>query len=148
VLYGDDGYRGDPNIGNLQDTQRNEVCMPTATYESGIQISRCLPVYKLRTDAVTVQVNWYSDSSCTQAVVSDSSALYFDARPEAYPYVADVDSSGNVTAIYPATVEVFGIYSSGNPVSPSCQPGGSWGKYILGAQIPLSDFVKMQVVAE
>jgi hypothetical protein len=87
------------------------------------------------------------DASCTQLGTPEVGALYFDIRSGALPYVADVDSTGAVTAIHQATVEVFSEYRV-SQLSPGCAAVAGWGKYILGAQVPLTDFVKMQVVTE
>jgi hypothetical protein len=148
-LYGDDGLRGDPAL-PLTDTGRGESCLGTGTTE-GFQ--RCLPATE--PNNTFNAYGMFMDSNCSQpAPLTGMRYVTFGMSspgPPPYYYVKDVDSSGNVAAIYSATPLGINLYV--NAQVGGCQKYtpptfGPIVQYTVGAEIPLTEFVRLETVTE
>lgn len=140
-----DGYRGDVTFGAVTDTQRSEPCSPTATFEGGVQMMRCLPASISGTQWDTTGLA--QDVACTPYPPPTSTLRYYGYGGTAYSYASATDASGNVTAIYSATTQVtHGMV----PMGGGCGILNNYVivAYTLGAAIPLTEFVEMKTVTE
>ena len=144
VTYGADGFRGDVTFGEIKDTLRNEACAQVPTFEGGVKKWRCLPT------AVGGQqfdtTGFAQDVACTPYPPPTATLRYYGAD-QPFAYVYDIDASGNLTALYPATVQ---LTKAMVPLGGGCGILNHYsiGAFTLGAAIPLTEFVEMQTVTE
>ena len=157
MTYGADGYRGPPVYSVIRDDARNENCFVTDTDEGGTRRLRCLPAGFgwIRFGEEFDTSIYFLDGACSQSLPTDG---YRYARtnggpdaPQSYDYVVTHDGSRTVlTAIWEATSEVIPVFMMGGGFPLSCVPfnTGFVRQYTVGAEVPFTEFVEMQDLAE
>jgi hypothetical protein len=147
IIYGDDGLRGDPGKA-IQDTLRSEQCTPTKT--SG-GVVRCMPTGE--TSKPFDPYGLFLDAACSQPAPTTGMRYYSHNNgspgPQVEPYVIELDADGAVATLYAATGKTLGLYI--RDVSNACQYFYGTGvnfQYVMGTQIPLTDFVQVQTITE
>jgi hypothetical protein len=88
------------------------------------------------------------DTACTPYPPPSSTLRYYINGYNPFPYVADTDASGNVTAIYPATFQLTHATQSLGGTGCSILNQNNVYAYTLGAAVPLTEFVEMQTITE
>src|SRR5687768_13478204 len=122
--------------------------------EGGVERERCLPSAAGGVDETPLSsvAAFYSDATCTQTFpLSGTRYVLTSSQSTGLPtaYFKDVDASGNITAIYPATHTTTYAYQK-SVYGCTMWQGGSqvmhW--YTLGAAIPMTEFVELTTVTQ